>query len=41
MKIISNIGDKSFEIDLKVDPEREGKFIATIDGEEIESAKRG
>ena len=36
MKIISNIGDKSFEIDLRVDPEREGLFIATIDGEDVE-----
>lgn len=36
MKIISNIGERSLEIDLRVDPEHEGLFIATIDGREIE-----
>jgi len=35
MKIVSHIGDQSFEIDLRVDPEQEGKFIATVDGKDL------
>lgn len=36
MKIISTIGDKSYEIDLSIDPEREGMFIAMVDGRQTE-----
>ncbi len=35
MKVITTINDETFEVDLMVDPNREGEFIATIGGKEI------
>jgi len=35
MQIITKINDREFAIDIRLDPEREGGFIATIDGREI------
>jgi biotin carboxyl carrier protein len=32
MNIFSSINDKTYDIDIKIDPERENWFIATVDG---------
>jgi biotin carboxyl carrier protein len=36
MKVIACINDQCIEVDLRVDPSREGHFIATIDGREVQ-----
>jgi len=35
MNIFSSINDKTYDIDIKIDPEREGCFIATLDGADV------
>jgi biotin carboxyl carrier protein len=36
MRIISCVSDECFDIDYRVDPRKEGRFIATLGGREIE-----
>jgi biotin carboxyl carrier protein len=36
MRIISCVNDECFDIDFRVDPRKEGRFIATLGGREVE-----
>lgn len=35
MKVITTINEETYDVELKVDPEREGRFIATLGGRDV------